>query len=537
MKPPTIKLLDCTLRDGGYYNAWDFKRELVEKYLAAVDKSGIQCIEVGFRGFPSDKFFGAYAYSSDLYIKSLNIPQHIEVGVMLNAKDVLDHEEGVTSAVAKLFARRNMSPVDFVRVAIGFDSALSAERILSELKVLGYDLCLNLMQCAGKDLGLIKKLAAEISKWGMVDTLYFADSLGNMDEQEVSLIVGAIREGWNGKIGIHAHNNKGKALSNTLKALEEGVSWIDSTILGMGRGAGNAQTECLLLELENKFPEEFSSSPVSKLSATEFFELQQKYKWGPSYFYHAAAMFNIHPTYIQEILDEGRYSHEEILELLAVLKSKKCASYDESLINSFIRSSSKGEEGDWSPDQWCESKEVLILGSGETLKNHRDGIELYIKNRFPSVISINIQKYISQEYIDFFVACNRSRIIAEVSQYDSLIKPLILPLEQVPSELFEIIHSQMLLNYGMEVRVGSFEPGQFKSVVPNALAFTYAIAIAIRGGAEKISLVGFDGYESGNPRQEEMIQTIAAIKKNFDIEMVSLTPTSYPVKQGSIYAI
>ena len=82
----SIKILDCTFRDGGYYNNWDFESHLVNKYLHAINNANINIVELGFRNFPQDKFLGAFAYTTDTYIDELNISNGISVGVMIDAK-------------------------------------------------------------------------------------------------------------------------------------------------------------------------------------------------------------------------------------------------------------------------------------------------------------------------------------------------------------------------------------------------------------------------------------------------------------------
>ena len=85
-----VKVLDCTFRDGGYYNKWDFDISLVQKYLHAIAGTNIDIIELGFRNFPQDKFLGAFAYTTDVYIDSLNIGDHISVGVMIDASNIFN---------------------------------------------------------------------------------------------------------------------------------------------------------------------------------------------------------------------------------------------------------------------------------------------------------------------------------------------------------------------------------------------------------------------------------------------------------------
>jgi len=85
----SVQVLDCTLRDGGYYNNWDFDPGLVHDYLDAVSKSGIQIVELGLRSFPRDGFHGPFAYTSDNFLDGLDIPEHLKVGVMLDAKTII----------------------------------------------------------------------------------------------------------------------------------------------------------------------------------------------------------------------------------------------------------------------------------------------------------------------------------------------------------------------------------------------------------------------------------------------------------------
>jgi 4-hydroxy 2-oxovalerate aldolase len=105
------------------------------------------------------------------------------------------------------------------------------------------------MQANGKSEKDYVKTAKRIASWGVVDVLYFADSLGNMIPEDVQRICKSLKQGWPGTLGIHTHNNKNLALINSITAVENGVTWCDSTITGMGRGAGNASTESLILEM------------------------------------------------------------------------------------------------------------------------------------------------------------------------------------------------------------------------------------------------------------------------------------------------
>ena len=86
-----INLLDCTLRDGGYYNNWDFPKELIEEYLSSLSQSGIEFIELGFRSLNAKNYMGPCAYTKDTFINSLKIPKELKIGIMINASEIISN--------------------------------------------------------------------------------------------------------------------------------------------------------------------------------------------------------------------------------------------------------------------------------------------------------------------------------------------------------------------------------------------------------------------------------------------------------------
>ena len=148
-----IKVLDCTLRDGGYYNNWDFNRNLVESYLDAINAALVDVVEIGFRSPPKPMFTGPFAYSLDDYLESLKIPSSLMIGVMINAKEYLDWPDGSEKLLGQLFQQSDHSPVDVVRVAVNFDSVSTTKGLIAWLKDKGYLVGLNLMQAQEKIRG------------------------------------------------------------------------------------------------------------------------------------------------------------------------------------------------------------------------------------------------------------------------------------------------------------------------------------------------------------------------------------------------
>ena len=154
-----------------------------------------------------------------------------------------------------------------------------------------------------------------------IRALYFADSLGALEVKRFKKIIKLLNENWNKELGLHAHDNLKFALKNSEYAIKNNFKWIDSTIMGMGRGPGNLKTE----EIIKKFDKN-QVLIINKLKNKYFKKLKQKYKWGTNKYYREAAKKKIHPTYIQNMLADIKYrkkDYEIILKSLASVDSKK----------------------------------------------------------------------------------------------------------------------------------------------------------------------------------------------------------------------
>ncbi len=314
--------LDCSFRDGGYHTNWNFDLELVNKYLLTMELSRIDAVEIGFRNPLKPE--GNFANVTDNFIrKNLILPKIKYFGVMINAASM--NKE----LIKKSFSNLKDSPINFVRVAVHFKDINKAEELCEELKKLEYLVTLNLMQVADKSYEEIKDAAKKIKKWGSVNILYLADSLGGMNQDSVNYSFKAIKENWSGLTGFHAHNNKSQALDNSLEAIDIGVDWIDGCIAGIGRGPGNTETEYLLLEL-NKRNFEFDAKSIFELSLNDFYPLKQKYGWGSSLLYYLSAEYNIHPIYIQKAISQ-KFLDNIILKAIFYLRDKDAKFFNKEL--------------------------------------------------------------------------------------------------------------------------------------------------------------------------------------------------------------
>ena len=530
-------LLDCTLRDGGYYNNWDFDEALVQDYLLAMAAISVDYVELGFRGFSAPGFRGAFAYTTDSFLCSLDIPQGLKIGVMVNASELLGYAEGLLPALNRLFVSADQSPVRLVRLACHvheFEAALPACDWLNQQ---GYVVGINLMQIADRDPAEIEQLARFAQAYSL-DVLYFADSMGSLSPDQTSGVIEALRRGWQGPLGIHTHDNCGMALANTLRAISDGVSWVDSTVTGMGRGPGNVRTEYVVIELMEKRGGPVNVAPLFTLIARHLQPLQQRHGWGTNPYYFLAGVYGIHPTYIQEMLADSRYAEEDLLVVIDFLKNQGGKKFNPGTLESARHFYSGEPQGRWSPKDLIAGREVLLLGSGPGVDRHRQGLEDYIRRAKPFVIALNTQSDIASELIDVRAACHPFRLMADCREHVKLPQPLITPAHMLPAEVRAALDGKVMLDYGIAVQAATFEFAEQHCILPTSLVAAYALAVAASGGAIRILLAGFDGYSADDPRTLEVNQLLEAFQQVAGApELLAVTPSRYQIPRGSIYAL
>lgn len=530
--------LDCTLRDGGYYNSWDFDPKIVSRYLQSIGSAGIDVIEIGFRLPPQNKFLGAFAYSTDHFLRKLSLPESSLIAVMVNAKDFITYDGGPAHAVRELFDRKQNSPLSVVRICSYLDGVSQARPIAEELKKLGYDVCFNLMQVSEKSAKELAGAAREISAWEAVDVLYFADSLGAMDTNDIADMIEVITCEWKGAIGIHAHNNKGQALTNTLAAANCGAKWIDGTVLGMGRGAGNTRIEYLLLGLKEKGYKQYDPESVFTIVMEDFSDLQRQYGWGNNLLYYLSASYGIHPTYVQEMIGSLHYDTYQILEALKTLKKWGANAYSQDHLREAMLGEINSTQGRWSAKGWLKNRDVLVIGAGPNAKAHTSALVDFIDRFNPYVICLNSEPSVPPEKVDTYAVCHYTRLMTELNRYTDFACPILVPYGILPDTIKKKISGLSILDYGIQVKSHTFEMKNKTCTIPGFLVAPYVFAAATVGGARRIFLAGFDGYGPGDPRQGEMLEVINLYKSSREaVKLIAITPSTYNIEHSSVYSL
>ena len=534
--PKTIKFLDCTLRDGGYYNNWDFEPELVKDYLLAMDALQFDFVEIGFRSIKNNGFKGGCAYSTDAFINSLGMPAGLvdKIGVMINGSEI-SNPQTQTACLEQLFKPKAESPVTLVRIACHVHEFIDCIPAAAWLKQKGYLVGFNLMQVADRTPAEITQLAQAASGYP-IDALYFADSMGSLSPQQVTEIIHSFQQGWEGELGIHTHDNMGQAIANSLQAIDSGVTWVDCTVTGMGRGPGNAQTEYLILALA-KYQQPLSNpTKLFELIRKHFKPMQNSYGWGTNPFYYLAGQYGIHPTYIQEMLQDSRYSEEDVLAVINQLKIEGGKKFSPDTLEAARHFYSGEPRGTWEPQTLLKDKTVLILGTGPGVKKYQAEIQRFIEQSKPYVIALNTQSNIRQELIDARAACHPVRLLADCHEHLKLPQPLITPASMLPDDVRAELQNKELLDFGIAVTTKGFNFHKNYCELSTSAVIAYALAIASSGKAKQITLAGFDGYPNGDPRNEEMTELFKSYKESFNaVKLYSITPTNYQLPTKSIF--
>lgn len=532
-------MLDCTLRDGGYYNNWDFEPDLVQDYLQAMAALKVDFIEIGLRSLKNTGFKGGFAYSTDAFLNSLAMPAELsdKIGVMVNASELVQSPEHQLETLQTLFTPKSQSPVSLVRIACHvheFADALPASHWLKEQ---GYMVGFNLMQIADRSDDEIISLAQRASEYP-IDALYFADSMGSLNPAQVKHIVGLIRQAWSGEIGIHTHDNMNQALANSMAAVEAGGTWLDSTVTGMGRGPGNVQTEYLALALAPYRQQQGNITKLLEVVRKHLKPMQEHYGWGTNPYYYLAGQYGIHPTYIQHMLADNRFTEEDILAVIEHLKVEGGKSFSLNTLDAARHFYSGEPRGSWQPQTRFKNQDVLLLGTGPGVAKHRPAIENYIQQHQPIVLALNTQSAIAQELIDLRVACHPIRLLADCDAHVQLPQPLITPASMLPQDVLDSLNGKELLDFGLKVQCDTFEVSDYYCVIPDSLVLSYALAVLTAGHAKRILLAGFDGYSADDPRQKEVDHVFSLFFANpSHSPILSITPTRYEIPTVSVYAL
>ena len=512
------ELLDCTFRDGGYYNNWNFNKSLIQKYLNLISKTKINNIEIGFLSIPNLNNKGLTANCDGNFFKKIKVPKNINCGIMINASDLISNKLK-SSQVYKILNRINKKNVKFIRIACHIHEIAKIKNYFSFLKKRKFQIFLNIMQISEVTREQIKFICKEYKN--LCDVICIADSLGSLNKKSTQTILSYFKKHTNLPLGIHAHDNTGKALENTITAYKNGAVWIDSTIQGMGRGPGNVKTEDLI----NYFYKKKSNTDKNIKKISEKFSiLKKKYKWGTNKYYYLSGLYKVHPTYVQMLLSDNRYNNFNYEEIIKNLRKQNSTKFDPNelyLAMNFYRNKKINCKNKLSKIQF--KKNIIIFGNGMSLKNKKIlNKKLFLNS---TTVVINRSNYIKKNLIDLRVYCHPLRVITDINYLKEKKCKFLMPYYSFPKIIQKKILKKNVINFDLNLGL-KFNLDKKKVTMPKPLGLIYALSYFISLGFKKVYIAGFDGFDLDDPFHDETQEYIFVIKKMFpNFKIISLTDT------------
>ncbi len=514
MNNNNFKILDCTLRDGGYYTLWDFENELVNTYFESFNHLPVHYLELGYRSPELEGYLGEFFYCPSYLLQQIRKLSNKKLVVIINEKDIRPiHVDYLLEPC------RGM--IDMIRIAVdpnNFDRALF---LAEEIKKRNFEIGFNVMYMSTWQEN--KQFLHEVSNVnGLADYFYMVDSFGGVYPEDVRMIYGIIKEKVSSKIGFHGHNNLELALINTLTAIECGVDIVDSTVTGMGRGAGNLKTELLLTVLNSKRKMEVEFNKLMQV-VDSFTKLEGEYQWGTNMPYMVSGANSLPQKNVMEWVSTRYYSFNSIIRALS--NQSKGLEDNRKLEKANLQSNSM--------------ELALIIGGGPSGVKHSDSVFnfLSINENIPVIhaSSKNASCYNMVQNEQYFCLVGNEGYRLEKSFNSPITQKVVCLLPPFPRKMGTYIPETF------EQNAYELEAVNFTDLYRDSHT-ALALQTAIELGVKEIFFVGYDGYggASLSQREQELFlenEYLFNKVKELGIKATSLTPTKYKnLYQDSIYA-
>jgi 4-hydroxy 2-oxovalerate aldolase len=293
---PQIKVLDCTIRDGGLMNDWWFPDEVVRDVWLADCAAGLDYCEMGYRASKrmfSPEQFGPWRFCDEDAVRRITdgVETATKISIMCDVGRV-DEDQFVPAAE---------SVISMVRVATyvqDIDKAIALANFCADL---GYETTINIMAVSNAMERDVERAVHQVEAETRVKALYVVDSFGALYTEQVHYLVDRYRQilGPDKEVGIHGHNNQQLAFANTIEGIIHNANFADATIYGLGRAAGNCPLELLLAFLRNP---KYDVRPILDLCSRYFVKMQMDLEGGYLIPYMITGANNQHPRAAMELL-------------------------------------------------------------------------------------------------------------------------------------------------------------------------------------------------------------------------------------------
>jgi len=489
------KILDCTLRDGGYYTNWDFDSNIIDNYIKYTNDLKIDYIEIGYRNKKKlNEYRGQFFYTPLHTLKYFKKKSKHKIAIMIDYKSIKTNEINDLLSDAVQY-------VDLVRVAVAPSEIKKIQDFVKEIKSMGFKVALNIMYLSQWKIKGIKQTLAKIQN---VDFLYLVDSYGSIFPENLERVIYELKGLNNLKLGFHSHDNIELAFANTLTAIKNKIDIVDSTILGMGRGSGNLKTELLLIKIYSNSNDKYKLYDALDNLVSTFSPLKEKYKWGSDISYKFAGINSYPQKDIMYLKLSKNYKFSQII-----------AHFDENK-----KTKQKLEE--ISVKKSKNKLDTIIIGGGRSIIDHKIAIEKILENHEKYNIIFSSSKFSGMAKA-IYANCYQIVIGSDISNLKSIKKNVnyIFPLDTVKSKNKNFYSLKINNKNNNEV-----------NHLLSSLILTSKIT-----KSKNVLIAGFDGFDQ-NDDFFNVFKANELIFKSFErkLNIQSITDTKYSVSVDSIYS-
>ena len=477
----SVHILDCTLRDGGYNNDWNFGEKSIKSVIQNLTDSSVDVIECGFLS-QVKKSTNSNAIFNDFFELNKYLPK-----VKSRAKYVCMINYG-EYPIEKIPNYDGEMGIDGIRVAFHKKDFNDSMDYCRKLISKGYAVYLQPMVTQNYTDSEILKMIDVANELNPL-ALYIVDSFGIMKKKDVMRFLYIIDNALNPNIviGFHSHNNLQLSFSNAQELIEYNTKrdiLIDSSVMGMGRGAGNLCTELLAQYLNEMKGSEYNLIPILRTVDEYINPIFMKCPWGYTIPYYIAAINGCHPNYATYLSERQMLSVEDINFIVKSIDDKRKGQFDKEYIeklylnfqNSFTEDSKEVER----VRSIIGDREVLVLAPGKSLATNEERIREHIEKNNPIVISVNFYPDFVPVDIVFVSNSKRTkRIMDSVKE-----KPII---HTSNVRLSDDTKNTIKINYSDYLVISD-------GVIDNSGLMLTNLLEKIN--VKKITLAGFDGYVS-----------------------------------------
>lgn len=387
-----IEILDCTLRDGGYVNDNEFGYDNIKQLIKYLEEAKIEIIECGYLMDTKEE----YSVDRTEYRKMEELEEQ-------NLIDNTGENQYTLMLLGEKYKIENLplssNSNNILRMSFHKKSLPKAIEYAKEIRKKGYRLFLQPTVILGYTEEEIKEMIRICNEDLDLEGLAIVDTFGQMTPQDVIYLSKLFDSNLKPetKLAFHVHNNLQMAFANALAFIEstseERNIVIDSSIYGMGRGAGNLPTELIANYLNEKEGKEYLLSPLLEASDNILEKIKNENPWGYSLPYYLSAIYACHPSYILYLLNKKMLNSSDIHKVVQMISEQKKTEYDSAYIEELYQIYNDHTYSDESSykelSNYVDGKEVLLIGPGKSIITYQEQLDNYINNSDCFVITIN----------------------------------------------------------------------------------------------------------------------------------------------------